>query len=1378
MLTASSDNAVDGTAGPDTISANHLTIQNTDILKGGAGTDTLTILNTGAALSIAPAILTDVENIQVTSSTGATSSAVNLIAATGVEKVISKSSVVADSFTNIQSLASVEIDGTAAAVTASFKDTLATSSATVNVAVKNGAVVSALNIGGATHTAEFGTVAITSTGAANTLTAVLDGAGTDVVTKLDIAGSGDLTVGAAGTRTAITTIDAADMTGAFTVYATGANLDITGGSGNDTIDIDGIATFFSSSATEGHNVVGGSGTDTLVLNSATTDSGTTTLTSLATTSTTVADHTVTGIETLNIVAKNTATGDADVTTAVKVSLFGASTVNVTATNLDADATSGDVVVNLTGVGSEALTVTATAGTTSGSGVKVGLTKTDASAVATEQSLTLSGAVELLTISATTGTDVAGGVETLSITGTGTTNTVASLVAFDTTTLNISSASGKATTITAIDTVDSTSDDANAVTATNQAAAAFVINASGAVGNVTLGSASGAFRADLDQKASITLGSGTNAVYMGTVTALADTIVGTAGASDTVYITDAGASGITFAATVTDVENLVIDTTASSSQTFNLANTSATTNVKLVDAVDGEGFAVALSNINGQTVEVATQEKASASLSSDTDDVDFSGVVITAGKATAATGVSLKVSGAAQEATATSSFAGIFKTSGVATVNNATSDGTYALNLNLDFDGVSATDKLTGLVLTGGGAASASANTTITVATDNSHVNLTSLDATGYTGNVVASSMAFDSSTNAAAVRLASVQNITLAAGELARDQLTITGGSGANTVIAAAVTGDLRMASTSVETYSIALRETDDSDLAATTIDFRDTTGVTNLALLIAADTSGSDRADIDETLTISNLASGATVSFGGADANGTDYGVTTGDITTINAAVSLASSLNINNTGAAGAVTIEDLELGSTYTNLNIDSLIASKAFTIDSLEAAGLTTLNLRNNSTASAGTLTVTALVTTALGALTIDSTKGAVTVSNLGTVNSLETLTVDTGVAASGGKTTITAGTSTSIDAITASGTGAFEITALSASSLDSINASGVTGVVTLGSTTTSALTTAAGASITTGTANDIVSVNSSTLGTVTLGSVTNSDGVLTDNDTLYLIGAQGSGTGVIDLSQSGDQILTINGQSNTSVQTGIDSVNVASMTSINSYGWTLTARSAGSTITGSGYNDVINGGAGADALNGGAGADTIATNGGGDTVTGGAGNDTITLGTGADTVVFADTASNNGDDSITSFTAGASADVLNFDAFLGTSAAFLDAGSTTISGAIGATNAGAETTGTAIAAKVILVDVDTIADTTAIAGLIAADGAATIDDKLVLADGEKAVILLGDVNSTSNGNYLVYYVVGTDTTTDDSESITLVGTLNSVDLDAFVAGNLF
>jgi S-layer protein len=719
--------------------------------------------------------------------------------------------------------------------------------------------------------------------------------------------------------------------------------------------------------------------------------------------------------------------------------------------------------------------------------------------------------------------------------------------------------------------------------------------------------------------------------MGTVTALADTIVGTAGASDTVYITDAGASGIAFAATVTGVENLVIDTTTSSSQTFSMANVSSGTNVKLTDAVGGAGFAVVLSNINGQTIEAVTQEKASAALTNDTDDVDFSGVVITAGKATAATGVSLKVSGAAQEATATSSFAGIFKTTGVATVNNATSDGTYALNLNLDFDGVSASSMLTGLVLTGGGAASSTTNASVTVATDNSYVDLSSLDATGYTGNVIASSMAFNSTNSAAAVTLASVQNITLAAGELARDQLTITGGSGANTVIAAAVTGDLRMASTLVETYSIALQETDvDSTLAATSIDFRDTTGVTNLALLIGADGTGTQRADIDETLTISNLASGATVSFGGADTNGTDYGITTGDVTTINAPVSLASSLNIDNTGAAGAVTIQDLELGSTYTNLSIDALIASTAFTIDSLEAAGLTTLNLENNTTTSAGTLTVSALVTTALTTLTIDSTKGAVTATALGTMNSLETLTVNTGVAASGGTATITAGTSTSLDTITASGTGAFTITALTASSLDSIAASGVTGVVTLGNTTTAALTTASGASIVTGTGNDIVSVNSSTLGTVTLGSVTNSSGVLTDNDTLYLIGAQGSGTGVIDLSQTGDQILTINGLSNTAAQTGIDSVSVAAMTSSNSYGWTLTARSAGSTITGSGYNDVINGGAGADVLNGLAGNDTIATNGGGDNVTGGAGADTITLGSGADTVTIAtNTHSQNG-----------------------------------------------------------------------------------------------------------------------------------------------------
>jgi len=65
------------------------------------------------------------------------------------------------------------------------------------------------------------------------------------------------------------------------------------------------------------------------------------------------------------------------------------------------------------------------------------------------------------------------------------------------------------------------------------------------------------------------------------------------------------------------------------------------------------------------------------------------------------------------------------------------------------------------------------------------------------------------------------------------------------------------------------------------------------------------------------------------------------------------------------------------------------------------------------------------------------------------------------------------------------------------------------------------------------------------------------------------------------------------------------------------------------------------------------ADTINAGDGADTINGGAGNDTLNLGADAatDTVVFANTAANNGSDTISNFTSGAGGDVLNFSAFI-------------------------------------------------------------------------------------------------------------------------------
>ena len=99
-------------------------------------------------------------------------------------------------------------------------------------------------------------------------------------------------------------------------------------------------------------------------------------------------------------------------------------------------------------------------------------------------------------------------------------------------------------------------------------------------------------------------------------------------------------------------------------------------------------------------------------------------------------------------------------------------------------------------------------------------------------------------------------------------------------------------------------------------------------------------------------------------------------------------------------------------------------------------------------------------------------------------------------------------------------------------------------------------------------------------------------------------------------------------------------------------YNIQGTTSGDTITGGDLADTISGLVGNDVLSGGAGADTI---------TGGAGADTITLGTGSDTVVYADTAANNGVDSVADFEAGLEGDILDFTNFITVTEANIDLG---------------------------------------------------------------------------------------------------------------------
>ncbi len=186
-------------------------------------------------------------------------------------------------------------------------------------------------------------------------------------------------------------------------------------------------------------------------------------------------------------------------------------------------------------------------------------------------------------------------------------------------------------------------------------------------------------------------------------------------------------------------------------------------------------------------------------------------------------------------------------------------------------------------------------------------------------------------------------------------------------------------------------------------------------------------------------------------------------------------------------------------------------------------------------------------------------------------------------------------------------------------------------------------------------------------------------------------------------------------------------------------------------------------------------DTITTGKFGDTVTAGKGNDIITLNATSfkDTVVFDATAANNGVDTITGFESGVSLDVLNFDAFLGTTdvttggadGIAIDA---TAGTAITTVTKGAAAGGTDLADQVFVWGGTKDALATAIEGASAAN-------KLFLADGAKAVALVGTMADGAM-SYDVYYITGTHSTLSNSETIELVGTVSVTDGNAFDHSN--
>jgi Ca2+-binding RTX toxin-like protein len=234
----------------------------------------------------------------------------------------------------------------------------------------------------------------------------------------------------------------------------------------------------------------------------------------------------------------------------------------------------------------------------------------------------------------------------------------------------------------------------------------------------------------------------------------------------------------------------------------------------------------------------------------------------------------------------------------------------------------------------------------------------------------------------------------------------------------------------------------------------------------------------------------------------------------------------------------------------------------------------------------------------------------------------------------------------------------------------------------------------------------------------------------------------------------------------------DNVTAAGITTIDLSGDTdstgnnvidLSNDTTGSIIT------TVKGSAGADTITGNAAAQTITGGEGADTITGGAGNDTIDL---TETTPVVDTvkfsaAANNGTDTILSFTAGASKDVLNVSGLATLVGTGANDGNTSAKAVyVGATNGG--TKGDTAVSKVVAIGADDNADSNWTNVVSKIGGALTVAADTTAGNANTVVLIS---NGTDTRVYLFSDDATSNTTVEASE-LTLVATLTGVTTGSF------
>ena len=1135
-----------------------------DIVNGGAGTDTFTISvagSGGGAYTISALDVNDVETVQLANfDTHAGDTTVDTVLMDGVTTFgLSSSSGTGDTiFDNIMAISSAKMANGSADLTFTYTASVVTGTADTQV-------LNVSNLTGGTFTAD-GTenLTINSSLAKSTLA----GAASNALKAVTVTGDQNLTITAAldfasnGTASSAgvaavagAVVDASAFTGNLTMTTTASEIfDIKGGSGADTFNL--------ASLTKDDKVDGGAGDDTALITVHDAAGGALKMSTLQ----------LSNVENFSVEATNNkeTSINADGTTVTNIILVENDTTseNAAITNLAAG-TSVTINNNVNGQDAGVMTLSLKDPAGSADALTVNLNGTSGQGAEVTESI-VTADIETINL-------VSGSVGATAMLTTDT-NTLTNMNVGLGTSLNISG--GANLTFT------------NAITGTKLT----TIDASGLTGKLSIVGAA--------TDVALTGGAAADTLTMGTTLTAKDTIDGGAGADTLTAEMNAVGTADTYAAlSVANVETVSLQTVTAASF-LDMTGVTGMTTLNIGDKQASAGVASTISNLSSGTKVglggLATDKEykgtVTIGLADETGSADDITFVL------ADTDTDNDVDATIKVGTGTTTI-----TTGVESVTiQASTDGT-ANNATLDLTSMGAAT----LNLTKG-----NATEVLTLGTVNK--NTTTIDASAYDGLV--------SVTGSAS---ATTLDLKFGAGGN-----TITMGAANDTVSIADLNGDDVDGAGGTDSLTATI-----NDAAVTEASQNFETVTYNIANNTQTTVTGADGLGIDGAKTFTLTGGDALTTYAHdlvSPAVLTSYDMSgyTGKSTAITVAATARDLSAVDITGSAGTDTVTVTTNNNNFlvkSMTGVETLAinaAGGATAFDFSKTTGITTVKTDDDGTARDVTLTdlgdgVTVEITTGVTAsgVIVDMLNKA----NAGNTLSLKVKTVNAGTDVIDidvdevEETSIYIDTATTLDLAGLSmttGTSTLKLTGDSAATINALHLDVTTvdasGMISGGSVIQTARSTT-GATTYTGSAGNDTFIMGNKADVIDGGEATG------DNDTLDInLASQILGGISVDLSATGDQVATVNGMAETTVQQNFESVDLAGYTG--GSGAQVTGSSLANTIVGTGFADSISGGAG------------------GDTITGGDGNDVITLGTGADTAVYINRAA-EGQDTINSFTSG-------------------------------------------------------------------------------------------------------------------------------------------